>query len=483
MKPAAKISSALLLLPCAAVINTWLLKAKPADKKSPPCDEKEIELCAEGMARLIRIPTETNREHTDTSAFNKLHDVMRELFPNVFSTMELFETDSNLLLRWAGKSDAPGVLFMGHQDVVPAGEDGWKHPPYAAVREGDILYGRGTLDSKCTIYSQFRAVDKLIAEGFSPPCDIYLAAGVNEESSGDGAPSIVRELQKRGVRLSLVIDECGPVLGAESLFPGMDRPFAVVGVMEKGYADVKISAKSHGGHSSTPPRKTPLARLAAFMDEVEKKRPFEKKMSPAVRMMLKKLAPSLPFSTRLLFGNLWLTEPLITWLFPKISAYGEALLKTTCCFTMCSGSDAPNVIPDEAYVIANLRTSAHQGVEDSLNVLKKLGEKYDLDFQLLEHREASSCADISGREFAYVEQCLKDCFPDCGVSPYLIMGGTDCRHFAPLTDTGLRCCPIRMTKQQVDSCHAVNENVSLSAVAECTRFYEYLIRNVCHVQN
>jgi succinyl-diaminopimelate desuccinylase len=43
----------------------------------------------------------------------------------------------------------PNLLFAGHTDVVPPGnETSWSHPPFAGEVEGDVLYGRGAVDMK-----------------------------------------------------------------------------------------------------------------------------------------------------------------------------------------------------------------------------------------------------------------------------------------------------------------------------------------------
>ena len=57
------------------------------------------------------------------------------------------------------------------------------------------------------------------------------------------------------------------------------------------------------------------------------------------------------------------------------------------------------------------------------------------------------------------------------------MGGTDCRHFHALTDTALRFAPVRMSNEQNASCHAVDENVTLSALVEGVQFYKRLLKN------
>ena len=141
------------------------------------------------------------------------------------------------------------------------------------------------------------------------------------------------------------------------------------------------------------------------------------------------------------------------------------------------GSDAANVIPKEPYLIANLRTSVHQSCAESLEVLKKYGKKYDLEFEVLQQRDASPVSNIHSKEYAFIESCIHKHFPDIGIAPYLIMGGTDCRHFHALTETALRFAPVRCTQQQNNACHAVDENVTLASLAEGVCFLKMLLRD------
>jgi acetylornithine deacetylase/succinyl-diaminopimelate desuccinylase-like protein len=65
-----------------------------------------------------------------------------------------------------GDPAAPTVLIYGHYDVVPAGpRDRWTVPPYAAVRTGRTLWGRGASDDKGPVVAGLHAVEKLGATG------------------------------------------------------------------------------------------------------------------------------------------------------------------------------------------------------------------------------------------------------------------------------------------------------------------------------
>ena len=471
----AVVALALLLL-LIAVIRAVSLKAPapPPRPSAPP--QPQIDLCGEKLGALVRIPSVSRNADEDLTEFYRLHRELERLFPLVHTHLERTELQGTLLYRWPGKDpNRLPILLMGHQDVVPANDEGWSSPAFGGeIREGR-LYGRGAIDCKSTVVMELQAVEELLAEGFVPPCDVWLEYSINEETGGDGAPSAVRWLQERGIRFSMVLDEGGAVI--DETIAGMDRPYAVIGVTEKGYMDVKITARGKGGHSSTPPRNTPAARLFAFAAEVERKRPFRRELSPEAVAMFTCLAPSMSFGMRLLMGNLWLFKPLLMAVMPRVSPFGEAVLATTCCFTMMEGSGAANVIAKEPWLIANLRTAPHQNCRQSLAVLEKLGRKYGLEFEVLLQRDASPVSDMGSPQYAYLTQCIRSRFPDAGLSPYLIMGGTDCRCFHALTDNAFRFAPLRLSNAQNASCHGVDENITLEALAESVEFFKDFLRN------
>ena len=435
-----------------------------------------LDLCAGKLGDMVRIPTVSRREDEDLSDFFRFQECLESLFPLLHAQLEKTVLNGSLLYLWKGSDrNALPIALMGHQDVVPASDEGWTVPAYSgAVLDGN-LYGRGSLDCKSTMFVEMEAVEQLLAQGFTPKTDVYLAYSINEETGGDGAAAIVRYLQEREIRLAIVIDEGGAIM--DKAVDGMDKPYAMIGITEKGYMDVKITARGKGGHSSTPPRNTPAARLFAFANEIERKRPFEKKILPEAEEMFRCMGPSFPQPLKLVLSNFSFFKPLIKALMPKVSPFGEAVMATTCCFTQMRGSDAANVIPKEPYLVANLRTSVHQGCDASLAVLQRYADKYDLQLEVLMRRDASPVSNIHSPEYSYLTDCIRRYFPDVGIAPYIIMGGTDCRHFHALTENAIRFAPVRMTAAQSASCHAVDENVTVSALAEGVEFFKLFLEN------
>lgn len=465
----------LAVLVIVVLARTAMAKAPaPGKRLSPSRSEAEQETLAENFARLIRIPTPSHVDGNmdDLEPFQRLQKEVDVLFPSVKDTLEKVTVEGVLIYHWKGKQkEKAPILLMGHQDVVPADPKGWTYPPYAGEIHDGILYGRGTMDDKCNIFCQLQAVEDLLKKGFVPDTDVWFAYSDNEESSGDGAQKAVDWFKAHGIsHFAFAWDEGGAVV--DKAMAGMDRPYAVVGLTEKGYVDLKITARGAGGHSSTPKKDTTVTRLAAFITDVNTHSPFERKFTPHVRAMFTNMAPSFPFGLRLLFSNLWLFEGLLTKLMPGISSQAGALLGTTCAFTMMKGSDASNVIPSEACVIANLRPGFTQNAKDSVAALQKVADRYDLELTVLKSRDASPVTSTEGKAYQYLISCIRRRFPDCGVSPYVMTGCTDNRHYASMSDQCLRFYPVRLTDQQLSCMHADNECVGIDALSDAVDFYE-----------
>jgi len=67
-------------------------------------------------------------------------------------------------------TEKPNLVFAGHTDVVPPGDEAaWHHPPFGGEIAGDKLYGRGAVDMKggiaCFVAA---AADYLAANGGKP---------------------------------------------------------------------------------------------------------------------------------------------------------------------------------------------------------------------------------------------------------------------------------------------------------------------------
>jgi acetylornithine deacetylase len=93
----------------------------------------------------------------------------------------------NVSITLAG-GNGPGVLFLGHTDVVPVG-DGWTTDPYGGVVKDGRIYGRGASDMKGGLAAVLVALAALRGVGLTG--SVELAAVVDEEETGKGIRAYV----------------------------------------------------------------------------------------------------------------------------------------------------------------------------------------------------------------------------------------------------------------------------------------------------
>lgn len=427
------------------------------------------------LAELIRAETVSETGRKNEAKFNAFHEKMLNMFPSLFAAGETENFDGSLLIRWRGKSDKEPLLLMSHHDVVEA-QGEWTHPPFAGEIADGRLWGRGTVDTKCSLWAMLRAADELAAEGFVPERDVYFESACNEETDGSGADAITKALSDRGIKFFMTLDEGGMMM--YDPIGGADGVFAMVGVGEKGCADLKFIARSDGGHASTPGKNTPLVRLGKFMAAAERSKIFDVKLPPVVAEMLRRMAPYMKKPLSYVFKNADRLKPLLCKAMPLVSATAGAMLKTTLAFTMSGGSEGANVLPMEAYVVGNMRFSHHQGGRDSIEKITRLAKKFGVETQVLDAGFESPVSDYKSDAFKLVERAVAEVFPGAVPVPYIMTGASDSRYFSRVCDNCIRFAPFTIDEQQLDSIHAADENIGLDTLAPAVDFYKYIIKEV-----
>ena len=463
----------ILLLLLIAVIKTLLTKPL-VSKYKPKRDKEREDKYASKLSKMVRYETVSIPDTNQRELFLGFHKVLEELFPLVHKHLEKTEIDGNLLFKWKGSSSDKPILLMAHQDVVAA-EGKWEHDHFSGDYEEGKIWGRGSADTKCTLMAFMQAIEELLENNYIPTQDIYLSSSCTEEVGGDGCSKLVNHLKEKGIRPWLVCDEGGAIV--DEPIGGIKGYYAMIGVLEKGQGNLLVSAKSNGGHSSYPPKNSPIARLSKFVTEIEKKDPMRVEFEKEVKAMFSSLANYGPFYYRLLFGNLWLFKPLLKILLPKISPQAAALLKTTVAFTMQSGSDGRNVMPQEATLNLNLRYIPHQGMKESNEIIKKIASKYDLSVEEVNCYDYLPPVNIDSDAYHYVEKIVNKVFEDLPTCPYIMTGGTDARFYQEICDACVRFGPVVYNKDQMKGMHGLNEYLDAYSLVGAVDFYKTIIED------
>ena len=461
-------------------------RVKPGNRAKPAQEEKRVMAkskraleYAKILSRMVQYDTvsypysETHPAAVQLDRYHGYHRLLEELFPMVHEKLEKTDLDGSLLYFWKGKNNERPIVLMGHQDVVPVNDAEWEYPPFSGKISGGKVWGRGSVDTKCSCMAFFQAAEELLKEGYIPEQDVYISASCTEEWGGPGCPAIVEELRNRGVKPWFVCDEGGGIY--TDPMAGVRGNIAMIGIGEKGRANVKFIARGEGGHASTPRKNSPIARLAAFVCAVEKHSPFRRKMEPSTRAMLEALAPGAVLPFRIALQNLNLFQKPIELLTPRISGQAAAMLGTTITFTMASGSDACNVFPTEAALGANMRFVHHQDMEESLALIRRLAAKYRLEMEVLSAAPCTKLADIGGTAFRYVEQTVMKTFPGMLTSPYVLTAATDSAFYDSICDNCIRFAPIVYGPEEKKGIHGTDEALAYDCLPGAVDFYKNLI--------
>lgn len=437
---------------------------------------------AERLAEGIRIPTVSNQDSArfDTVAFAAFHALLRQRFPRVHAALRR-ETIAgySLLYTWPGTAPRlPPVLLMGHMDVVPVEpgtEARWARPPFSGALQGGFVWGRGALDDKVSVMGTLEAVEMLLAEGFAPRRPVLLAYGHDEETGGRGAQAIAALLRGRGVRPWMVVDE-GGVIG-RGLMPGVARPTALVGIAEKGFVSVELEVETEGGHSSMPPRHGSIGRLSAAIARLEDA-PLPARLDGPALQLFGRVGPEMPFAQRMVFANLWLTRPLVIRTLAGAPS-SNAMIRTTTAPTIFQAGTKENVLPSRARAVVNFRILPGDSVAGVVAHVRRTVADTSIRVRAMEtfSSEPSPVSRTDGEPFRVLERSIRQAAPDAVVAPYLVVGGTDARHYAGLSDAVYRFMPVRMEQADLDRIHGTDERIAVRDYEAAIGFYRQLLLN------
>jgi succinyl-diaminopimelate desuccinylase len=155
---------------------------------------------------------------------------------------------------------SPHLMFAGHTDVVPPGnEAAWTHPPFAGEIDNGLLYGRGAVDMKGGIAAAVAAaLDYLTAHGGKPKGSIsFLITGDEESVAVNGTPKLLDWAHKHGEKF----DHC--ILGEPS---NRDALGDTIKIGRRGSLNGTLIVHGKQGHVAYPERAdNPVTGLVALI--------------------------------------------------------------------------------------------------------------------------------------------------------------------------------------------------------------------------
>lgn len=262
------------------------------------------------LKEILAIPS-VNGADNEGAVAEFIANYLKEKHIDVF-VQQIDETHANIIAKLEGKSSET-VVWNGHLDTVPYGNtEEWNTDPSIPVEKNGRIYARGASDMKSGLAAMVYLLGEIGESGEKPEQTILFLGTCDEEKSGLGAEKILEEIDLSSGSLLLIGEPTGCKLG----------------VAQKGciWAQLNISGKtSHG----------------AYPEEGYNAVEYGMKI---VRRIKK-----------------WVTE------------YEHQLLGTaTAQVTMIQGGIAPNMTPDFAEILLDIRIVPGISAEDVEKKIKKI---------------------------------------------------------------------------------------------------------------
>ncbi len=412
------------------------------------------------LQKLIRFDT-TNPPGNEKECINAIGS----LLSSEGITYRLYAKDAkrpNLVATLRGEKKARPLLLYGHVDVVPAGPDGWKFPPFSGIEAHGCIWGRGALDMKGGIAMMLAALLQVKRSGLIPAGDIIFAALADEEAGGDmGARYLCSEHPYLFENVKYAIGEFGG-----NSFIISNKRFYPIQVTEKQVCWMKAEFRGPAGHGSMPVKGGAMAKLGRFLTRIDEKSLPVRLTGPAEKM-IKAIARHLPAPASILLRGLCnpvLADPLLK-IIGKAGENFSPLLRNTVSPTIVSGGSKINVIPDSVSLELDGRLVPGATPDTIIKELHQIAPDIDFNIEIFRFEPGPPESPDMGL-FQFLADLIRKHDPHGVPVPMLLPGVTDSRHFAQLGIQTYGFIPMRLPEgfDFFTLVHSVNERVPKSAL-------------------
>ena len=325
--------------------------------------------------------------------------------------------------------------------------------------------------NKSSMISILEAAEAQIAKGFKPKQTILLCFGADEESSGKGATAMVKYFKSIHQKFDLVVDEGGEISTEDN--KSIKAPIASIGVGEKGYVTLVLTAQKAGGHSSIPASKTAIDMLSNAIAKVSQN-PMPTQLTTPIEAYLKSIsAYNENFWEKMALSNLWLFKSSVV---NKMSEQptSNALIRTTLVPTVFNSGVRDNVIPTFATAYINSRILPGQSTKDVFDYVQKTIDDTNIKITYYKNymTEPSPTTDVNSKYYKRVEKAVRAVVKDVVVAPMLMVGATDSRNYREVSEGVVNFSPLTDAKGY----HGIDERMQITDFQKCINFYTFLIK-------
>lgn len=383
---------------------------------------------------LLRLDT-TSPPGNETKAVEYLKGVLEaEGIPVQVFARE--PSRANLVARLKGTSAKRPILMMGHTDTVTVDPTKWTHSPFAAVRDGGYVYGRGTVEDKDNVVASLMTL--LLLKRLDVPLDrdvIFLAESGEEGGSLVGVKHMIGE-PFPAIDAEYCLAEGGSVRRA-----GGEITYASVQTLQKHARTLELTAQGTAGHASVSLSDNALIVLAEAVAKVGRwQTPI--RLNETTASYFKRLATvSTPDDAARYRAVLDAQSPAAfaaLEYFVKHEPSHASMLHTSLTPTMVDGGYRINIIPSAAKATFDVRMVPDEDDEALLAAVRRVVDNPAVTVaygERVERPRSTASARLDSEAFRVIEAAVTRIY-DTITIPTMSTGGTD---MAEVRSKGVQC--------------------------------------------
>ena len=155
------------------------------------------------------------------------------------------------------------------------------------------------------------------------------------------------------------------------------------------------------------------------------------------------------------------------------------MLRTTTAPTIFQAGVKANVLPSTARAVVNHRILSGDSSADVLEHDRQTVDDDRIQIRLVDGfvSEPSPISDVNAENFHTLSRTIREVFPGAVVTPYLVVGGTDSRHYAGVAGNVFRFSGALVGADDMGRVHGTDERIAVDAYADLVRFFIQYVHN------
>ncbi|HYM59759.1 MAG TPA: M20/M25/M40 family metallo-hydrolase [Thermoanaerobaculia bacterium] len=375
--------------------------------------------------------------------------------------------------RLRSGSREKALLLLHHIDVVPAVAGEWTKPPFAAVRSGGYIWGRGALDIKSLGIAEAMAMIELKRRNLPLKRDVIFLGVADEEAGGlRGVNDLLEHRPDLFTDVGFVLNEGGY---NETI---VDRvAFWGIEIQQKVPLWLRIDIKGVPGHSASPPDDGGTIMRALRVLENIRQIPAPYRLTPAVQRYYQALGKTKNDARGQLLASI--AEPLDTERIDRTLSPGyRSLLHDTIAVTRFDSGNSVNAIPAHAVAEVDIRLLPDEKPDAMLKKVRDVAGKWgEVTVILTGDPVAESPSDTE--LFAALSRAMQKSEPHSAVAAVVGAGTSDSRFFRARGITAYGIAPFKVNYYDADTVHGIDERIRSNFFQEGVHLMRAIVADFC----